>query len=140
MASTGREPDDWSSVVNECGSMGTDVGFALNRFVQGTVTLAFADPPPLTSDIETQSETMVEDTAPDLGSEMHWTRVSKQENRKTFSQDAAFEESPALLNAAMREKISPSRGFCHTELMLMQSLQVMDGQHYIWPQRLKQRM
>lgn len=88
-------------MVNEYGSMCTDVGFALNRFVHGTVTLAFTSPPPLASDSDTRSQFRIEDSAQELDSKTPRAALPNQETCTAISQRAALEKSSELLNASM---------------------------------------
>ena len=64
MAASGQEPDDWSSTLNGCGSAGTDVGFALSRYVQGTINVAFVAPSSPISESDTHSRLLEEDSDP----------------------------------------------------------------------------
>ena len=65
MVSSGQEPDDWSSMVNGCGSLGTDVGFALNRYIQETSILGSIAPSSPASDSQALSLPIEEDSDSD---------------------------------------------------------------------------
>lgn len=93
--------------------MGTDVGFSLSRFVQGTVEVTFAGPPPPISDTDSYSQHTEEELGSLSESELNWPEVPKvleTSHGKALitpgeicdvAPQGAAHEMPALLYAAM---------------------------------------